>query len=150
MKNEKLTMKERPVTPQQVKALHAQFRRMGFNDEDRHALIHEFTSGRTDSTAGLTKTEAGQLLSRFSREETEYRRGQARALVRQIFALSFRITCLNKNYTNDTEADFEMNKAKINQFCRTRSKFRKNLTEMSLEELKEVKRQFEAMARKEE
>lgn len=149
MKNEKLTMKERPVTPQQVKALHAQFRRMGFNDEDRHALIHEFTSGRTDSTAGLTKTEAGQLLSRFSREETEYRRGQARALVRQIFALSFRITCLNKNYTNDTEADFEMNKAKINQFCRTRSKFRKNLTEMSLEELKEVKRQFEAMARKE-
>ena len=43
-----------------------------------------------------------------------------------------------------------MNKAKINQFCRTRSKFRKNLTEMSMEELKEVKRQFEAMARKEE
>lgn len=142
-------MKERPVTPQQVKALHAQFRRMGFNDEDRHALIHEFTSGRTDSTAGLTKTEAGQLLSRFSREETEYRRGQARALVKQIFSLSFRISCLNKNYTNDTEADFEMNKAKINQFCRTRSKFRKNLTEMSMEELKEVKRQFEAMARKE-
>ena len=149
MKNEKLNMKERPVTPQQVKALHAQFRRMGFNDEDRHALIHEFTSGRTDSTSGLTKTEAGQLLSRFSREEAEYRRGQARALVKQIFALSFRITCLNKNYTNDTEEDFEMNKAKINQFCRTRSKFRKNLTEMSLEELKEVKRQFEAMARKE-
>lgn len=149
MKNQGLAMKDRPITPQQVKALHAQFRRMGFNDEDRHALIHEFTSGRTDSTAGLTKTEAGQLLSRFSREETEYRRGQARALVKQIFSLSFRISCLNKNYTNDTEADFEMNKAKINQFCRTRSKFRKNLTEMSLEELKEVKRQFEAMARKE-
>lgn len=142
-------MKDRPITPQQVKALHAQFRRMGLNDEDRHALIHEFTSGRTDSTAGLTKTEAGQLLSRFSREEAEYRRNQARALVRQIFALSFRITCLNKNYTNDTEADFEMNKAKINRFCRTRSRFRKNLTEMSVEELKEVKRQFEAMARKE-
>ena len=42
-----------------------------------------------------------------------------------------------------------MNKAKINQFCRNRSKFRKPITEMTLEELKEVKRQFEALARKE-
>ena len=136
----KTTMKERTVTPQQIKALQAQFHKMGFSDEDRHGFISEFTAGRTDSTAGLTKEEAGLLQIRK----------QARALVKQIFSLSFRISCLNKNYTNDTEADFEMNKAKINQFCRTRSKFRKNLTEMSLEELKEVKRQFEAMARKEE
>ena len=39
---------------------------------------------------------------------------------------------------------------KINVFCRTRSKFRKPITEMTLEELKEVKRQFEALARKED
>ena len=143
-------MKDRPITPQQVKALQAQFHKMGFSDEDRHGFISQFTSGRTDSTAGLTKEEAGLLLTRFNREAAEQIRKQARALVKQIFSLSFRISCLNRNYTNDTEADFEMNKAKINKFCRTRSKFRKNLTGMSLEELKEVKRQFEAMARKEE
>ncbi len=143
-------MKDRSITPQQVKALHAQFRKMGFDDDDRHGFISQFTAGRTDSTSGLTKEEAGLLLTRFNRESAEQIRKQARALVKQIFSLSFRISCLNKNYTNETEADFEMNKAKINQFCRTRSKFRKPLTEMSLEELKEVKRQFEAMARKEE
>ena len=86
----------------------------------------------------------------FTFEEADRIHREARKVVKQIFSLSFHISCLNKNYTNETEADFEMNKAKINQFCRTRSKFRKPLTEMSLEELKEVKRQFEAMARKEE
>lgn len=146
----KTTMKERPVTPQQIKALQAQFHKMGFSEEDRHGFISQFTSGRTDSTSGLTKEEAGLLLTRFNREAADRVRKEARALVKQIFSLSFRISCLNRNYTNETPEDFEMNKAKINQFCRTRSKFRKNLTEMSLAELKEVKRQFEAMARKEE
>ena len=132
MKNQGLAMKDRPITPQQVKALQAQFHKMGFSDEDRHGFISQFTSGRSGSTAGLTKEEAGLLLTRFNREEADRLRKQARALVKQIFSLSFRISCLNKNYTNDTEADFEMNKAKINQFCRTRSKFRKTLNEITL------------------
>lgn len=146
----KTTMKIRKITPQQIKALHAQFRRMGFNDEDRHGFISQFTEGRTDSTAGLTKEEAGLLLTRLNREETDRIRKEARSLVKQIFSLSFRISFLNKDFPNDTPEDFEMNKAKINQFCRTRSKFRKPITEMTLEELKEVKRQFEALARKED
>lgn len=146
----KTTMKIRKITPQQIKALHAQFRRMGFNDEDRHGFISQFTEGRTDSTAGLTKEEAGLLLTRLNREETDRIRKEARSLVKQIFSLSFRISFLNKDFSNDTPEDFEMNKAKINQFCRSRSKFRKPITEMTLEELKEVKRQFEALARKED
>ena len=145
----KTTMKIRKITPQQIKALHAQFRRMGFNDEDRHGFISQFTEGRTDSTAGVTKEEAGLLLTRLNREETDRLRKEARSLVKQIFSLSFRISFLNKDFSNDTPEDFEMNKAKINQFCRNRSKFRKPITEMTLEELKEVKRQFEALARKE-
>lgn len=146
----KTAMKEKPATPQQIKALHAQFRQMGFSDEDRHGFISEFTGGRTASTAGLTLNEAKQLLSRLNGDKAERSRREALKIVKQIFSLSFRISCLNRNYTNDTPEDFEMNKAKINQFCRTRSKFRKPLTEMTLEELKDVKRQFEAMARKEE
>lgn len=142
-------MKERPITPQQIKALHAQFRQMGFSDEDRHGFISNFTSGRTESTGGLTKDEAGLLLTRFNREKTDRIRQEARKIVKSIFSLSFRIGCLNRGFTNDTPEDYEMNKAKINQFCREHSKFRKPLTEMTLTELKEVKRQFEAMARKE-
>lgn len=34
MKNQGLAMKDRPITPQQVKALQAQFHKMGFSDED--------------------------------------------------------------------------------------------------------------------
>ena len=146
----KIAMKERPITAQQIKALQTQFHKMGFSDEDRHGFISQCTAGRTESTSGLTKEAAALLVSRFNKESEDRIRREARAVVKQIFSLSFRISCLNRNYTNDTPEDFEMNKAKINQFCRTRSKFRKPLTEMSLEELKEVKRQFEAMARKEE
>ena len=99
-------MKDRPITPQQVKALHAQFRKMGFDDDDRHGFISQFTEGRTDSTAGLTKEEAGLLLTRFNREEADRIHREARKVVKQIFSLSFHISCLNKNYTNETEADF--------------------------------------------
>ena len=109
----KTIMKERTVTPQQIKALQAQFHKMGFSDEDRHGFISQFTAGRTDSTAGLTKEEAGLLLTRFNREEADRIRKEARALVKQIFSLSFRISCLNKNYTNDTEADFEITSSAV-------------------------------------
>ena len=142
-------MKDKRITPQQIKALHVQFRRMGFDDEDRHRFISDYTGGRTDSTAALTMNEARTLLNRILKDESERLKRAARTTVRQIFALSFRISFLNKGYGNDTPEDYEMNKAKINKFCKTRTKFRKPLTEMTLEELKDVKRQFEALARKE-
>lgn len=143
------TMKDKRITPQQIKALHVQFRRMGFDDEDRHRFISDYTGGRTDSTAALTMNEARTLLNRILQDESERLKRAARTTVRQIFSLSFRISFLNKGYSNDTPEEFEMNKAKINKFCKTRTKFRKPLTEMTLEELKDVKRQFEALARKE-
>lgn len=142
-------MKDKRITPQQIKALHVQFRRMGFDDEDRHRFISDYTGGRTDSTAALTMNEARTLLNRILKDESERLKRAARTTVRQIFSLSFRISFLNKGYGNNTPEDFEMNKAKINKFCKTRTKFRKPLTEMTLEELKDVKRQFEALARKE-
>lgn len=81
----KTIMKERFITPQQIKALQAQFHKMGFTDEDRHGFISQFTAGRTDSTSGLTKEEAGLLLSRFNKESADRIRKEARALVKQIF-----------------------------------------------------------------
>lgn len=142
-------MKDKLVTPQQVKALQIQFRQMGLDDEERHAFISNYTNGRTNSTASLTMDEARALLSNFAKDNTERIRKAARKIVRQIFALSFQISFLNKGYSNDTKDDFEMNKAKLNSFCRNRTKIRKNITDMTLDELKDVKLQLESLARKE-
>lgn len=142
--------KDKPVSPQQLKALHATFHALGMDDENRHNHIAHFTAGRTASTRELTFDEARRLLEQLNGDRSRKRQEEAKVLCRSIYALSLRIPFLNKDYATDNEADFEMNKAKINQFCRQRTKFRKNLTLMTLEELKDVKKQLEAIARKEE
>ena len=142
-------MKEKPVTAQQIKALHAMFSRSGMDDDDRHRFISEFTGGRTDSTKGLTLNEARRILDTVNANRVRKANEEARALVKQIFALSFQISCLNKGYGNESPEDVKMNIAKVNKFCRTHSKFRKPVTEMNTEELKEVKKQLEAMAYRE-
>lgn len=143
------TTANKSVSPPQLKALHASFHKMGYDDDDRHDFIARFTDGRTDSTKELTFDEARLLLERLNIDRQQAARKEAKALCRSIYALSLQITFLNKDYASDSEADFEMNKAKINLFCRTHTKFRKNLTLMTLPELKEVKKQLEVIARKE-
>lgn len=143
-------MKEKTVSPQQLKALHATFHTMGYDDDDRHDFISQYTDGRTASTKELTFNEARNLLEQLNGKRNKQRQEEAKAVCRSIYALSLRISFLNKDYGNDTSEEFEMNKAKINVFCRTRTKSRKNLTVMTLEELKDVKKQMEAIARKEE
>lgn len=60
------TNKEKPVSVQQLKALHATFHRIGMDDDARHGCIYEFTSGRTASSRELTMHEARQLLERLN------------------------------------------------------------------------------------
>jgi len=45
----------------------------------------------------------------------------------------------------NTEDDYQMNKAKLNKFCRERGTVKKNLNEMILPEMQKTHRQFEAM-----
>ena len=140
----------KPISPQQLKALHATFHTMGYDDDDRHDFIAQYTGGRTASTRELTFDEARNMLEQLNGKCSRQRQEEARALCRSIYALSMKISFLNKDFGNATREDFEMNKAKINVFCRQRTKFRKNLTVMTLDELKDVKKQLEAIARKEE
>lgn len=145
------TIKGKPISPQQVKALHASFKALGMDDENRHNYIAHFTDGRVSSTKELTFDEARRLLGKLNDNNREKVQAEAKAICRSIYALSLKISFLNKSYAeSDSTEDFEMNKAKINMFCRTRSKVRKNLTAMSLAELKDVKKQLEAITRKEE
>lgn len=146
------TTKDNPVTPAQLKALHATFHKLGMDDDARHECIASFTSGRTASTKYLTMNEARLLLSRLNQDDEQMRKmllEEARTLCRSIYYLASRISFLNKNYPSDTEEDREMNKAKVDIWARKYSKFRKNIRQMNVGELREVKKQLEAIARKE-
>ena len=146
------TTNDKPVTPQQLKALHATFHAHGMDDEARHECIASFTGGRTARTKYLTMNEARLLLSRLNREDEQVRKmmqQEANAVLRSIYHLSMRISFLNKGFPSDTEDDKQMNLAKINMWCRSRTKYRKTLREMNPEELKAVKKQLEAIVRKE-
>lgn len=146
------TTQGKPITPAQMKALHATFRSKGFDEEERHGFISQFTEGRASSTKELTFNEARLMLERMNessaRQEERRRKAQeeAKNQVKAIFHLSFEISFLNKGFTNDTEEDFEMNKAKLNMFARNKSASHNNVTEMSLPELKAFKKQLEAIA----
>lgn len=143
------TTKNKPITAQQVKALHTVFRQMGMDADDRHEFIANLTDGRTSSTKELTMDEARSLLDNLGKNQREAYQQESKQVCKQIYALSFQISFLNKGYDTSSREEFEMNKAKINQFCREHTRMRKNLTEMTLAELKQVKKQMEAIARKE-
>lgn len=144
------TTKGKPISPAQMKALHATFRSKGFDEEERHDFISQFTIGRVSNTKELTFDEARLMLSRLNGDKKQPNREEQLNLVKSIYHLSMRISFLNKDFPSDNLADFEMNKAKINIFCRNRTKYHKNLTLMSVPELKGVKKQLEAIVYKEE
>lgn len=143
------TTKDKTISPGQLKALHATFRSKGFDEEERHDFISRFTEGRVSSTKELTFNEARLMLERLNesdKKKKEREQMEAKNLLKAIFFLSFEIPFLNKGFSNDTEEEFEMNKAKINVFARDKSASHKNLTEMNLNELKAFKKQLEAIA----
>ena len=58
------TTRNKPVTPQQIKAIHASCKAM---DEDmRRDLIQQFSNGRTRSSKELTFDEARALLEKLN------------------------------------------------------------------------------------
>lgn len=137
------------VTPQQIKALQTCFGQKGFNESDRHDFILSFTSGRTQSTKGLTFDEARAILEHLNTVDKKRIEADTKKLLRSIYHLSFHISFLNQGFDDKTEEDRQMNFAKINRFTRERGAFRKPITQMNLKELELTKRQFEALAHKE-
>ncbi|KAA6339747.1 hypothetical protein EZS27_012345 [termite gut metagenome] len=142
-------MKQLPITSQQLRALHVVFTQKGFSKEDRCDFIQNYTEGRTESSKELTLEEARNILAYFMDDKKGDNQEQARGIVGSIYKLSLQISCLNKGYGSEREEERRMNYAKINHFCKERTEFRKPLTGMSLEELKKVKKQFEALKGKE-
>lgn len=147
------TIKDKLITPQQLKALHTTFRGIGMDEEARHSCIYAFTSGRTESSKELTMEEARQLLSKLKPMDDkarELQQEQARMVFRDIYRLSFLIPQLNRGFSSDNEEEYRMNVAKLNIWARKYTKARKDVTSMALWELQETKKQLEAFMRREE
>lgn len=147
------TISNKPITAQQLKALHATFHRIGMDEDARHGCIFEFTAGRTQSSKELTIHEARQLLERLNPMDDKAKalqQTEARNTFRDIYRLSFLIPQLNQGFTSDSEEEYQMNVAKLNLWARKYTKARKDVTRMELWELQETKKQLEAFMRREE
>lgn len=140
----------KPITPAQLKKIQTMFTHIGFDKEDKIGTISRLTSGRATSTKDITFEEAKRLINHLSGKEEPQKVAKqkenqeaAKSEVKAIYRLSYDIgMCYG-----DTPEDKLMNCAKINKFCRERGTVKKNVTEMSLVELKKTHKQFEAMAK---
>lgn len=141
--------KEKPITAGQLKSLHATLTKAGIEAADRHDLIERLTGGRTRSSKELTSEEAYKLITTISGRQDKKLQDEIKKLLRSIYMLSMKISFLNKDYSNATDEDYELNKAKINIFARSKSKAQKNVSAMTLSELNDFKKQLEAIYRKE-
>ena len=133
------TKEFRPVTPAQIKKIHVLLQQKGLMDE-KAAMVNSISDGRAQSTKELSCHEAKRLISFLMDENAEIQQ-KMKNIYLAIWGLAWNMGIIYGT-TND---DFEMNKAKLNMFCRQRGSVKKNLTEMNLPELQKTHRQFEAM-----
>lgn len=131
------------ISPAQLKKIQTMFSCLGFEPEGKQDIISRLTKGRTTSTKDITFDEAKYLIDylKGNTASNEAHRKECISVLSGIYRLSYDI---GMSY-GDTPEDKLMNCAKINKFCRERGTVKKNITEMSLPELKKTKKQFEAM-----
>lgn len=138
----------KPITPAQLKKIQTMFTHIGFDKEDKMDTISRLTSGRATSTKDITFDEAIRLINHLSgttepQKTAKKKEDEKEAL--NVVRCIYRIAYDTGMCYGDTLEDKKMNCAKINKFCRERGTVKKNITEMSLAELKKTHKQFEAM-----
>lgn len=134
------TTQHKPITKAQITKIHVLLNQKGLIAEKR-SIIHSVSNGRTESSKELTSNEAIYLIG-FLSEDTD--REKKRALFSAIYGLAWQMGIIY----GDTDEDYQMNKAKLNVFCRERGTVKKNLSEQNLLEMRKTHRQFEAMLKK--
>ena len=129
------------ATPAQIKAIHAILNKHGLLDH-KAEYVSAITNGRTESTKDLTRREVREFFSIFEDDsQTEARRN---AIYTAIWKIAWNMGIIY----GISKEDYEMNKAKLNTFCKERGTVKKNITQMNLAELNKTRRQFEAMYRR--
>ncbi len=64
-----MSNKNQPKSTAQARAIFGLARRAGHGDEDRHAVIHQVTEGRTNSVKDLTFDEANAVIKHYGGRE---------------------------------------------------------------------------------
>lgn len=138
----------KPISTRQIQALQSMLRGIGLTDRDeRLDYISSQIGRRVGSVKDLTMSEATRLMRALDGNSTdkakELLRQEASRIVRDIYHLSFLIPFLNESYSeSDTPEDKEMNKAKISVWTRKYSRCHKPVSQMDVNELKDVREQM--------
>jgi len=123
------------ITTPQIKKLHYLYRELGIDSKE---LLTDYTEGRTASTKDLTKEEATHLIHSLSDSDR-----QADALRKVIYTAAYAAGILY----GDTEADNQMNRAKLDMFLKDRGTVKKGINAQSLPELRQTLKQMKAITR---
>lgn len=129
----------KPVTTAQIKKIHVLLQQKGLIQQ-KETMVYSISDGRTKSTKELSCFEAKRLIAFLMGENAEIQM-KIDNTYKAIWKLAWNMGIIY----GETDDDYEMNKAKLNMFCRARGSIKKNLTEMNLPELQKIHRQFEAM-----
>jgi len=129
----------KPVTTAQIKKIHVLLNQKGLMDE-KETIVNAMSDGRTVSTKELTLSEAKRVISFLMNENAEIQ-----IKLRNEYTAIWKIAWEMGIIYGNTEDDYQMNKAKLNKFCRERGTVKKNLNEMILPEMQKTHRQFEVM-----
>jgi hypothetical protein len=130
---------QKPITSAQIKKIHVLLQQKGLMEE-KETMVNAISDGRAKSTKELSCYEAKRLIAFLMDENAEIRQKMKNTYL-AVWRLAWNMGIIYGN----TDDDCEMNKAKLNMFCRQRGSVKKNLTEMNLPELQKTHRQFEAM-----
>lgn len=130
---------DKPVTTAQIKKIHVLLQQKGLMEE-KETMVNAISEGRAKSTKELSCYEAKRLIAFLIDENSEIQ-----MKINNTYIAIWRLAWNMGIIYGETDDDYEMNKAKLNMFCRARGSVKKNLTEMNLPELQKIHRQFEAM-----
>jgi len=133
------TQVSKAITTAQIKKIHVLLNEKGLMDEKK-TMVCSVSSGRTESTKELSFEEAKALII-FLKEDSSEIENKKRAIYKAIWNIAWQMGIIY----GSTEEDYQMNRAKLNMFCKQRGTIKKNLSDMNYIELKKTQRQFEAM-----
>lgn len=122
------------ATKPQIQKIHVLLNQLGLT-EQKTEIVNNFTEGRTQSSSKMSIDEARQLIRNLSEYDPSER------IKSLIFSLAYQAGIIY----GSSEDDKRMNTAKLNLFVKERGAVKKELKNMSYQELIKTHRQFEAM-----
>ena len=138
-KEEKRKREQKPVTAEKIKKIHTLLKKKGLMEE-KETMLDSISDGRAAHTKDLTCEEARQWIAFLTDDKAALQDKQVE-LKNSIWCAAWDMGLIY----GDTDDDYEMNKAKLNMFCRQRGTVKKNIEEQNLFELRKTFRQFNEM-----